>query len=138
MTAHVLYPALDPVHPATLSRAILTDLLRRELGFTGVIASDDLAMRAITAHQSIADAAVATLQAGADALLACQDLDHAVEAFAAIERAVDDNRLPVTAIAAAARRIAQLRESATRGATQCELPNSPHVALVETILGRAV
>ena len=42
MSAHVLYPALDPEHPATLSRAILTDLLRGELHFDGVVASDDL------------------------------------------------------------------------------------------------
>ena len=48
MTAHVLYPALDPQRPATLSPAILRDLLRGELGFSGVIVSDDLEMRAVS------------------------------------------------------------------------------------------
>jgi beta-N-acetylhexosaminidase len=134
MTAHVQYPALDPNHPATLSRAILTDLLRDALGFTGVIASDDLYMRAIVDHHSIGEAAIATLAAGADALLVCQDLQHATEAFTAIERAVGDGTLSATTIAAAAGRIAHLRElPARRGATTCELPNPQHQSLVEEI-----
>ncbi len=137
MTAHVLYPALDPDHPATLSRAILTDLLRNQLGFAGVIASDDLEMRAIADHQPINDAAVATLRAGADALLVCQDLNRAVEAFAAIERAVDDGILPAATVTAAATRVARLRESVARSrSTTCELPHAAHHALVAEILGR--
>src|SRR5512139_3951450 len=77
MTAHVLYPALDPDQPATLSRRILTELLRHEMGFRGVLVSDDLEMRAISDHHGIGAAAVATLQAGADVLLICQSLDKA-------------------------------------------------------------
>ena len=135
MTAHVLYPALDPDHPATLSRAILTDLLRHRLGFAGVIASDDLEMRAIADDQSIGGAAVATLQAGADALLVCQDLRRAVEAFNGIERAVDSGAVPAAAIAAAANRVAQLRALVPRSSpTVCALPNAAHQELVEEIL----
>jgi beta-N-acetylhexosaminidase len=135
MTAHVLYPALDPDHPATLSRAILTELLRNQLGFAGVIASDDLEMRAIADHQSIGAAAIATLAAGADALLVCQDLDRAVEAFAAIEDAVAGSVLPATTITSAASRVARLRQSiAQRGYIACELPNPEHQALAEEIL----
>lgn len=134
MTAHVQYPALDPDHPATLSRAILTDLLRHALGFTGVIASDDLYMRAIVDHHSIGEAAIATLAAGADALLVCQDLQHAIEAFTAIEPAVGDGTLSATTIAAAAGRSTQLRElPARRSSTTCELPNPEHQSLVEEI-----
>jgi beta-N-acetylhexosaminidase len=136
MTAHVLYPALDPDHPATVSRAILTDLLRTRLGFAGVIASDDLDMRAIADHQSIGDAAVATLRAGADALLVCQDLNHAVAAFGAIDRAVTDGVLAAGTVTAAAQRVARLGELPRRGSAGCRLPNPEHQALVEAILTR--
>lgn len=134
MTAHVMYPVLDPEHPATMSRAILTDLLRTELQFEGVIASDDLEMRAIADHQEIGAAALATLRAGADALLVCQDLLKAERAIEAITRAVADGSLPVEVVTAAAYRIERLRQSSPprRGAA-CELPNAPHRALVQAI-----
>ena len=134
MSAHVLYPALDPEHPATLSRAILTDLLRGELRFDGVVASDDLHMRAIVNHGSIGDAAVASLLAGADALLVCQELQRAVEAFMAIENAVAKGALDAGLITAAAARIERLR--ARRGNASrvvCRLPNEQHRALVEQL-----
>jgi len=134
MTAHVLYPALDPDHPATLSRAILTDLLRHQLGFAGVIASDDLEMRAIADHQSIGAAAVNSLRAGADALLVCQDLSHAAEVFTEIKRAVDCGMVPAATIDAAAARLARLRGLVSPGGvTDCALPNAAHQALVEAI-----
>src|SRR5262249_24492373 len=55
MTAHVVYPAVDADHPSTVSSKILTDLLRREYKFDGVVVSDDLEMRAIADHQSIGE-----------------------------------------------------------------------------------
>ena len=130
MTAHVVFTALDPDRPATLSRLILTDLLRRDVGFAGVIASDDLDMRAITAQHSTGVAAVASLQAGADQLLVCQELENAVRAAAAIEAAVADGALDVQIVSAAAGRIAQLRAQPPRaGAPHCVLPNPDHCAL---------
>ena len=73
MTAHVVYPALDPAHPATLSRRIVTELLRGELGYRGVVVSDDLDMRAIADHIGVGDAAVAAIAAGCDVVLCCRD-----------------------------------------------------------------
>jgi beta-N-acetylhexosaminidase len=134
MSAHVLYPALDSEHPATLSRRILTDLLRGELGFTGVVASDDLEMRAISGHRSIGDAAVATLQAGADALLVCQELQHAVGAFAAIEHAIVKRLLDADWISAAAARIQRLHEQRkSMSPVECRLPNEQHLTLIEEL-----
>jgi len=72
MTAHVRYPALDDV-PATLSRRIATDLLRGELGYRGVLISDDLEMKAIANRYGYAEAAVLAVDAGCDALLVCSD-----------------------------------------------------------------
>ena len=74
MTAHVVYPALDPDKPATLSYAICTEL-REAIGFRGILVSDDLEMRAISAHGSTGDAAVLAVAAGCDALLVCHSFE---------------------------------------------------------------
>jgi len=66
MTAHVLVTALDAEHPATLSRRIVHGLLRQELGYGGVIVSDDLDMKALGGLHSVGDAAVAAIGAGCD------------------------------------------------------------------------
>ncbi len=72
MSAHVVYSAIDTL-PATLSKRIATDLLRGELGFRGVLISDDLEMRAVAATHSAAECAVLAVEAGCDALLVCSD-----------------------------------------------------------------
>jgi beta-N-acetylhexosaminidase len=127
MTAHVVYPGLDADHPATLSRKILTGVLREEMGFQGVVASDDLHMRAITDRHDIGSAAVAALAAGADVLLVCQELSQAMHARAAIEDALAGGGVRAETIAAAAARVQRL--AAARGGAQaptCVLPNAAH------------
>jgi len=69
MTAHVFHAVLDPMWPATLSKAILTDLLRGQLGFDGVVISDDLQMNAIRARYDLETAVVTAINAGVDVLL---------------------------------------------------------------------
>ena len=96
MTAHVRYPALDEERPATLSPAVVADLLREELGFEGLVATDDLEMGAIARHRDIAEASVEALCAGCDLVLLC-GADPAAQA-AVIERliyAVENKELPV-------------------------------------------
>lgn len=135
MTAHVLYPSLDPEHPATVSRRILTGLLREEMRFQGVVVSDDLQMRAISEGWDIGGVALATLEAGVDALLVCQDLSQAVAARAAIERGVDSGTLAARTVAAAAVRVGRLCTLRPPGSpAACELPNAAHHALVADIL----
>ncbi|WP_262849170.1 glycoside hydrolase family 3 N-terminal domain-containing protein [Mumia quercus] len=68
MTSHLVLPALDPDHPATMSRRILTGLLREEMGFDGVIVTDALDMAGASATLGVPAAAVASLAAGADLL----------------------------------------------------------------------
>ena len=87
MTAHVVYTALDPVRPATLS-PVVCSALRDEVGFGGVLVSDDLEMRAIAARWDIADAAVVAIAAGCDALLVCWNDDKQEQAVEALEREV--------------------------------------------------
>ncbi len=75
MTAHVIYSALDPVHPATLSRRIINDIVREQIGFDGLLISDDLSMGAL--RGTLRDRAVAALAAGCDIVLHCSgDLDE--------------------------------------------------------------
>ena len=81
MTAHVLYPALDPVHPATLSRPIITDLLRGESRYDGVVFSDDLEMQAIGKNYPLDEAAQLSLLAGVDVLLLARQTEGAAAAF---------------------------------------------------------
>lgn len=73
MTSHTIYSRLDPAQPATLSSEILTGLLRGQLGFDGLVITDDLEMGAIENDGSVADAALAAFNAGADMLLICHD-----------------------------------------------------------------
>jgi beta-N-acetylhexosaminidase len=81
MTAHVVYPALDPTLPATLSGAIVTGLLRHQLGYDGVVFSDDLEMQAISNHYEIEEASALAIRAGVDILLFGHAIDKAVLAF---------------------------------------------------------
>lgn len=80
MTAHLRVPALDPQFPATLSKATLTDLLRRSLGFDGLVVTDALVMGAITDHYGPYEAAVMALEAGADVLLMPKDPEGTIQA----------------------------------------------------------
>jgi beta-N-acetylhexosaminidase len=98
MSAHVVVPALDEHTPGTLSPSILR-LLRDELGFTGLVVSDDLEMQAITRSRSTADAAVAALSAGCDAVLVCSgDVDGQAAVLEAIVKAVESGRLSLTRV----------------------------------------
>ena len=116
MTAHVVCDALDPHRPATLSSRICRDLLRRRLGFRGVLFSDDLEMQAIAGRRSPQRSAVAALAAGCDMLLVCQSLAAAGQAMLGVERAVERGTLDARAVAQSLlrihglrRRVAQLR-----------------------------
>jgi beta-N-acetylhexosaminidase len=108
MTAHVVFPALDPDHPATLSRAILT-LLRERLGFAGLVITDSMAMRAITDRLTPGDAAVQAVLAGCDIVLACGALDAQREALEAVRRAAEAGRIPASQIAGSASRILEVK-----------------------------
>ena len=84
MTAHVLYPALDARNPATLSKPVIIDMLKKRMGFEGLVMTDSLDMKAITSRKSPAKAAAEALKAGADLLLIGKgDFNSAVREIAA-------------------------------------------------------
>lgn len=109
MTAHVVYRGLDPEVPATFSRRICTDLLRREIGFEGVLFSDDLEMGAIAKHGTIEDAAVRAIAAGCDVLLVCSDLALQSRAFDALVREAESSAAFLDRCREAAGRSARVR-----------------------------
>lgn len=94
MTAHVLVPALDEHRPATLSPHVVQKLLREELKFEGVILSDDLEMKAVSAQYAVPDAAVDAIRAGCDAVLVCQgNVDLQARTLEALVKAVESGEI---------------------------------------------
>ncbi len=124
MTAHVLVPSMDAALPATLSRPIVDGLLRHELGFEGVILSDDLEMRALADGWPLGEAAVQSIAAGCDGVLLCRalseardrDLDAHAEVLEALVHAVEDGRIPYARFDDALVRQRQARETFLRTA----------------------
>jgi beta-N-acetylhexosaminidase len=116
MTAHVVFSALDPERPATLSSKVVTDLLRREIGYAGLVFSDDLEMRAIADRQPAEEAAVEAIAAGCDVLLVCKSLELLERTHEALVREAE--RSPAFA--------ARCSEAATRSvAARRRFPPAP-------------
>ena len=141
MTAHVLYPALDPNYPATLSRRIIAELLRGELGYDGVVFGDDLEMNAISKNYPSDDAARLSLLAGVDVLLFCHRTEQAVSAFDSLSREIERNPQLRARVEESFERIRSLKirkVAAFTGAREEELPNligARHREIVEEIQG---
>ena len=117
VSAHVVVEAFDAERPATLSRAILTELLRGELGFAGVVATDCLEMDAIARGTGTVQGAVEALVAGADLLLISHHLELAHQAADAIVDAIESGRLPEDRLREAHARVAHLRRRFASPAT---------------------
>ena len=116
MTAHVFNAALDPDLPATLSQAVITGVLREELGYDGVVITDDMNMGAITSQYGFERAAVLAIQAGADILAYGNNLVYdpqvAERAIAALLAAVERGELSEARIDESHRRVTKLSERA--------------------------
>jgi beta-N-acetylhexosaminidase len=111
MTAHVLYPHLDREYPATLSLKILTNLLREELGFSGLLFSDDLAMEAIS---QLSDAAALAVKAGVDVLLLNEDLNGAAQTLELLKGAVEDDPVLKHRVLESCNRVRELKKRMNR------------------------
>ena len=110
MTSHPIYPRLDPAGvPATFSKRIVGDLLRRELGFKGLVLSDDLEMGALGGLCSVGEAACRAVEAGHDMVLVCHDGAAQREAFGALLGAAREGRIPRSRLEESAARLDALR-----------------------------
>lgn len=114
MTAHVVFSAIEPSLPATLSHRVITELLRGELGYDGVIVSDDLEMKAVLDHFGVAESAVRAIEAGCDLLLVCQHHALLVEAHAALTARAERDGAFRARLAEAAGRVEALRARLAR------------------------
>jgi beta-N-acetylhexosaminidase len=121
MTSHVLFPALDEDHPATMSRAVLHGLLRERLGYSGVVISDDLEMKAVRDRWSIRVVLEKASEASVD--LFCigrsfePDLTLTVSAWEALIRLQEESKRHHTCASTAVRRLRLLREKHLRYTT---------------------
>lgn len=111
MTAHIAFPAFEPDGtPATLSHAVLTGLLREEMGFEGLIVTDCLEMHAIAKEYGIPEGAVRAIEAGADCVLVSHTLSDQQAAISAVIEAVTSGRIPEERIDASVERILALKK----------------------------
>jgi beta-N-acetylhexosaminidase len=111
MTAHILVPAYDDERPATLSPEIVDGLLRKRLGFEGVIVTDDLGMQAVSGRYGTSEAMVRAIAAGCDVVLLCgTDQEQQALAFEAVIRAVEDGSLPLKRVEDALARHRRMKE----------------------------
>ncbi|WP_077037249.1 beta-N-acetylhexosaminidase [Pelomonas sp. KK5] len=111
MTAHIVYPQIDPDHPATLSKAILGELLRDSIGYQGVVITDALMMKAVFDRFGYARASVLALQAGADMPLAQGSKEEQQVVLDAITGGLADGSLSMQALLTARRRLDTLAEA---------------------------
>jgi beta-N-acetylhexosaminidase len=105
MVTHIKYPAYDAVNPASTSSTIINDLLRKQLGFQGVVVTDDLEMGAVSKYVSYRDLGVKSINAGADLLLVCHTLEAQREVYNGILAAVNANQLSKQKIDEAVKRV---------------------------------
>jgi len=111
MTAHVLYRALDPKLPATLSHNIVTGLLRMELDYHGVVFSDDMEMKAISDHYGVAEAVAWCVRAGIDVVLFCHELPRAIDAFESLCSEVEKDATIRSQVENSYKRIIRLKQA---------------------------
>jgi beta-N-acetylhexosaminidase len=110
MTSHTIYQDLDADNPATLSVPILTGMLRRDMGYKGVIITDDLEMGAIENEGTIEQAALLAFEAGADLLLFCYNQQKAVKAYENLVETAEKKSFLMDRVKESRVRIAQLRQ----------------------------
>ena len=110
MSSHSIYKSFDK-YPSTLSKVLLTDVLRKQIGFEGLIISDGMEMKAITDTYGLGNGCVMALQAGCDILLLCHEYDEQKEAFRAVKEAVLENKITIECLKEKVIRINKAKES---------------------------
>jgi beta-N-acetylhexosaminidase len=144
MVAHLACPQLgDGELPATLAPRITTDLLRGDLGFTGVAVTDAMDMQGVAGHYGVEEAAVRALAAGCDLLLYCFEIDKPQRARAAVLEALESGRLPRARVEEAAARVERLQALAAAAGERAALapppgPLADDAARYKELCGRAL
>ena len=109
MVSHLQYPAIDEVNPATLSYEVITNLLRAQLNYKGIIITDDLEMGAVANHNDFYSLGVKAVKAGADIVLVCHDYNHETDVYLGILEAVQNGEISEQRIDESVRRILKVK-----------------------------
>lgn len=110
MAAHILLPRIDGENPASISGTIITDILRRQMGFNGVVITDDMTMGAIMKNYKIGEAAVKAAKAGDDIILVCNGLNEKLSVIDSIKAAVSSGDISEDRIDESVYRILKLKQ----------------------------
>ena len=109
LVSHLKYPALDEEYPASLSSKIMTDLLRNELGYKGIIITDDMEMGAVANHNDFRSIGVNAVKAGADIVLVCHEYEHQQEVYLGLLDAVNNGEISQERIDESIKRIIKVK-----------------------------
>jgi beta-N-acetylhexosaminidase len=110
MVAHILLPKIDPDHPASFSKIIITNYLRNELNYNGVVMTDDMTMGGIVKHYELKDAAVQAITAGCDVIMVAHEYDKAKEVLTNLKNKVESGAISEQRIDQSVYRILQLKQ----------------------------
>ena len=109
LVSHLKYPALDEEYPDSLSSKIMTDLLRYELGYKGIIITDDMEMGAVANHNDFRSIGVKAVKAGADIVLVCHEYEHQQEVYLGLLDAVNSGEISQERIDESVKRIIKVK-----------------------------
>lgn len=110
MTSHIKFSKIDPEWPVTMSEVFIKQMLRQELRYRGLVVTDDLDMKALSAHHTVEQIAVRSLVAGCDILLFCNKFDHPQIALDAIQKAAKDHVVSAKQIDESYNRVVALKK----------------------------
>jgi beta-N-acetylhexosaminidase len=125
MVAHILLPKIDAKNPASFSKTIITGILRKELGFQGLVISDDMTMGAIATNYDLGEAAVKAVQAGTDVILVGHEYEKEVKVILALRQAVKDKRISMDQLNTSVTHILKLKN---KYGISDQKPTEPNVA----------
>lgn len=109
MVSHLSYPALDKEYPASISKNIIDGVLRKKLGFKGIIITDDLEMGAVSKHYDFVDMGIKTIQAGSDIALICHEPEHIKMVYEGLLKAAKNGEISESRIDESCKRILKVK-----------------------------
>ncbi|MBX4259885.1 beta-N-acetylhexosaminidase [Clostridium estertheticum] len=110
MVAHILLSKIDNENPASMSKPIITDILRKKLKFNGVVITDDMTMAAIIKYNDIGDAAIKSFNAGSDIILVCHEYNNELKVINSLKAAVQNKTISEKRLNESVYRILKLKE----------------------------
>lgn len=143
MTTHILFPQIEPEHvPATMSRRIMTDLLKKQLGFEGLVLSDCMMMQAIASYYGTVPGVVAAAKAGVDMIFTSHSAELGGQACDALLQAVESGEYPMAELDASVEKILRYKQTWLEQDTPLpgmeDVGSQAHRAVARSVLGQAL